>query len=76
MEDFDLRKYLIESRKDGKVNEGYTDEKVAEIGQHYREFQKYLGSLNYEDLMEYAEKSQEWKTLEILEFLKQKSKYI
>jgi len=51
----------------------YTDEKVSEIGQKYEEFKKYIKNLDYDDLMEYAELSQEFKILDILEFIKEKS---
>jgi hypothetical protein len=63
----------IKSFNQHGVNEGYTDEKVSEIGQKYEEFKKYIKNLDYDDLMEYAELSQEFKILDILEFLKEKS---
>lgn len=58
------------------VSESYSDEKVAEIGKKYEEFRKYIKNLDYDDLMEYAELSQEFKTLDILTFLKKKSKFL
>jgi hypothetical protein len=57
-------------------DESYSDEKVTEIGKKYEEFRKYIKNLDYDDLMEYAELSQESKTLDILTFLKNKSKFL
>jgi len=59
-----------------RFNESYSDEKVTEIGKKYEEFRKYIKNLDYDDLMEYAELSQESKTLDILTFLKNKSKFL
>lgn len=50
-------------------NESYSDEKVSEIGKDYSKFKEYIKNLNFEDLMEYAELSQEFKTLDILNYL-------
>ena len=58
------------------VSESYSDKNVAEIGKKYEEFRKYIKNLDYDDLMEYAELSQEFKTLDILTFLKKKSKFL
>lgn len=54
--------------------EGYSDEQVSKIGNEYRAFQKLLNSINYDDFMEYAEMSQEFDTLDILDYLKKKTK--
>ena len=59
-----------------EVSEGYSDEEVSEIGKNYEQFRKYIKNLDYDDLMEYAELSQEFKTLDILTYLKEKSKFL
>jgi len=64
---------IIENKQ---LNESYSDEEISQIGNDYRTFQKMLQNINYDDFMEYAEKSQEFKTLEILDYLKKKSKFI
>lgn len=58
------------------VSESYSDEKVAEIGKKYEEFRRYIKNLDYDDLIEYAELSQEFQTLDILIYLKRKSKFL
>ena len=72
-DNFDLRKYLAENKQ---VKEGYSDEKVAQIGNDYRAFQKLLTTANYDDFMEYAENAGEFKTLDILDYLKKKTRFI
>jgi|LakMenE18May11ns_1017448.scaffolds.fasta_scaffold9217416_1 hypothetical protein len=57
-----------------KEEKGYSDEQVSKIGNEYRAFQKLLNSINYDDFMEYAEMSQEFDTLDILDYLKKKTK--
>jgi len=73
MDNFDLKKYLVEGKQ---VREVYSDEKISQIGKDYRQFQKLLQTINYDDFMEYAEKVQEFKTLDILDYLKKKTKFI
>ena len=73
MDNFDLRKFLAENKQ---VKENYSDEKISQIGRDYKQFQKLLQTVNYDDFMEYAEMAQEFKTLEILDFLKKKTKRI
>ena len=73
MSNFDLRKFLAENKQ---VKENYSDEKISQIGRDYKQFQKLLQTVNYDDFMEYAEMAQEFKTLEILDFLKKKTKRI
>lgn len=58
------------------VKEGYSDEQVAAIGIEYKKFLDFIHRLNYDDLMEYAEKMQHFKTLQVLDYLKRKSKFI
>lgn len=59
-----------------ELYESYSDTKVKEIGKSYTQFRKLLRSINYDDFMEYAENSGDFKTLDILNFLKKRSKYI
>ena len=73
-DNFDLKKFITENKL--VINEGYSDEKISQIGREYRVFKKMLETINYDDFMEYAEMSQEFKTLEILEYLKKKTKFI
>ena len=73
MDNFDLKKYLAENKQ---VKENYSDEKISQIGRDYKQFQKLLQTVNYDDFMEYAEMAQEFRTLEILDFLKKKTKRI
>ena len=54
---------------------GYSDEQVSKIGNEYKAFQKLLNSINYDDFMEYAEMSQDFNTLDILDYLKKKTNY-
>jgi len=58
------------------VSESYSDEKVKQIGIEYENFRRYIKNLDYDDLMEYAELSGEFKTLDILDYLKKKSKFL
>lgn len=58
------------------TKEGYSDDQIAEVGIQYQEFLDYIHKLNYDDLIEYAEKSGHFKTLSILDYLKKKSKFI
>jgi hypothetical protein len=58
------------------MSEAYSDEKVSQIGKDYRAFQKLLTTINYNDFMEYAEMTGEFKTLDILDYLKKKSRFI
>lgn len=55
---------------------GYSNEKITGVGNQYQEFLDYVHSLNYEDLIEYAEKKGHFKTLNVLDYLRKKSKYI
>jgi len=66
-----MKKFVKEN-----LNEFYNEEEIHNIGLKYKEFQQYITSLNYDDLIEYAEKLGEFKTLNILDYLKLKSKYI
>lgn len=59
-----------------ELDESYSDAKVREIGKAYTNFRKLLKNVNYDDFMEYAEISGDFKTLNILDFLKKKTKYI
>jgi hypothetical protein len=74
MDNFDLKKYIAENKLN--INEDYSDEKISQIGREYKAFQKMLKTINYDDFIEYAEKSLEFKTEEILEYLKKKTKFI
>ena len=67
---------LVEDEVDDKLEEFLENKEVSDTGKKYKEFQKYITSLNYNELMEYAEVMQEFKTLDILDYLKKKSKYI
>ena len=58
------------------MSEAYSDEKVSQIGKDYKAFQKLLTTINYNDFMEYAEMAGEFKTLDILDYLKKKSRFI
>lgn len=78
MKNFDIKKYLVENKltKTSQINEEYSNDKISQIGNEYKSFQNLLTNINYDDFMEYAEKSQDFNTLEILNYLKKKTKFI
>ena len=78
MENFDLKKHLIENKltTTSQLIENYSEEKISQIGNDYKAFINLLRSVNYDDFMEYAEKSQDFNTLNILDYLKKKTKFI
>jgi hypothetical protein len=58
------------------VSESYSDEKVKQIGIEYENFRRYIKNLDYDDLMEYAELSQQSNISNVLNYLKKKSKFL
>jgi hypothetical protein len=59
-----------------KFNESYSDETVKQIGIDFEIFRRYIKNLDYDSLIEYAELSQQFKTLDILEYLKKTSNFL
>lgn len=70
-----IKDKLLELNK-SEYQKPYNNGQIAEVGIQYQEFLDYIHSLNYDDLIEYAEKSGHFKTLDVLEYLKKKTKFI
>lgn len=58
------------------IREAYSDEKIRAIGREYEYFMKLLRNANYTDFMDYAETAGHHKSLEILHYLKKRTKFI
>jgi len=58
------------------LSETYNYKTLEDVKSEYNKFLGYIHNINYEDLIEYAELAGHSKTLDVLDYLKRKSKYI